>query len=68
MMMIMIVIAIQITNILKCLVGAIKLANRRGNEKMKLKHKRQTSYERCNKWEQNAQNCKYTIIEARWHK
>jgi hypothetical protein len=46
--MMMMVIAIQITNILKCLVGAIKLASRTGNEKVKLKHEKQTSHERCN--------------------
>jgi hypothetical protein len=63
--MMMMVVAIQITNILKCLVGAIKLASRRGNEKVKLKHETQTSYERSNEWEKNAQNCKYTIREAR---
>jgi hypothetical protein len=44
-MMMMMVIAIQITNMLKCLVGAIKLTSRRGDGKVKLKHKMQTSYE-----------------------
>jgi hypothetical protein len=48
MMMMMMFIAIQITNILKCLVGAIKLRSKRGDEKVKLKHETQTSYERCN--------------------
>jgi hypothetical protein len=44
----MMVIAIQITNILKCLGRAIKLASKRGNEKVILKHEKQTNYERCN--------------------
>jgi len=48
MMTMMMVIAIRITNILKYLVGAINLESRRGNEKVKLKHKSQTSHARCN--------------------
>ena len=37
--------AIQITNILKCLGRAIKLASKRGNENVILKHETQTSHE-----------------------
>ena len=64
-MMMMMVTAIHIKNILKCLVGAINLESRRWNEKVKLKHKTQQAMKDVMNGSKTPKTANNTIIEAR---